>query len=60
MSNLLWKKKEKRNENQNKNKKLQDNENGTKKKETWTLLNTAYRKKEKKERTYIFSKIDST
>ena len=30
-----------------------------KERETWTLLNTAYRKK-KKERTDIFSKIDST
>ena len=59
------KNKEKRNENKNKNKKLQDNENGEKQKqkqkkerEIWTLLNTAYSKKN--ERTDIFSKIDST
>ena len=68
MSNLLWKKKEKRNENQNKNKKLQNNENGEKEKkkrkrkegETWTLFSQHWEKKRKKERTDIFSKIDST
>ena len=66
MSNLLWKKKREKKRNENQNKKLQDNENGEKQKkrkkkerETWTLLNTAYREK-KKERTDIFSKIDST
>ena len=31
-----------------------------KERETWTLLNTAYGKEKKKERTDIFSKIDST
>ena len=60
MSNLLWKKK-----NENKNKNVQDNRKKTERKnkereDTWTLLNTAYEIKKKKERTDIFSKIDST
>ena len=70
MSNLLWKKKkEKRNENQNKNKKLQDNENGEKEKKTkrkkrrkrnLNIVEHSIWRKKKKERTDIFSKIDST
>ena len=44
--------------NENKNKNVQDNreKDGKKKKEreeTWTLLNTAYEKKGKKEQTFL-------
>ena len=66
MSNLLWKKKKKK-EMKTKTKtksystmKMEKNKKTKRKKkegeETWTLLNTA----KKKERTDIFSKIDST
>ena len=64
MSNLLWKKKMKRKEKKMKTKTktyrtIEKKTEEEKREETWTLLNTAYRKK-KKERTDIFSKIDST
>ena len=69
MSNLLWKKKwkKKKKKNENKNKKAtgqwkwretKKRKRKKKERETWTLLNIAYKKK--KERTDIFSKIDST
>ena len=73
MSNLLWKKMNKKKRKKKWKPKQKQKATGQwkwrkrkkkkkkkKERETWTLLNTAYGKKRKKERTDIFSKIDST
>ena len=65
MSNLLWKRKKKWKPKQKQKAtgqwkwRKRKKKEKKKERETWTLLNTAYGKR-KKERTDIFSKIDST